>query len=95
MSHLSGDDDVTPLLYCERPEWEDVTPVSQYEAVNSPIAPIFYTPECKYLAKTTLHLGIVARIAYSLSQTRMQQTTLGALSRQERRASECSNSQRG
>ena len=46
MSHLEGDEDPLPLMYCERPDWEDVTPIPQYEGVNSPIAPIFYTPEC-------------------------------------------------
>lgn len=34
-----------PLLYTERPEWRDVTPLAQYEDAN-PIAPIFYSEEC-------------------------------------------------
>ncbi|KIP06799.1 hypothetical protein PHLGIDRAFT_106551 [Phlebiopsis gigantea 11061_1 CR5-6] len=57
MSYLSSEDDVAPLLYCERPEWQDVTPISQYEAVSSPIAPIFYTPE--YKDATNYFRGVV------------------------------------
>jgi hypothetical protein len=34
-------------LYAERPEWNDVTPLSQYENVN-PLAPILYSAECMY-----------------------------------------------
>lgn len=33
-------------LFTERPEWADVVPLEQYENAN-PIAPIFYTEECK------------------------------------------------
>lgn len=32
-------------LFADRPEWADVVPLEQYEGVT-PIAPIFYTPEC-------------------------------------------------
>lgn len=47
MAHIAIDDPADKvLLYCEKPEWEDVTPIPQYDGVN-PIAPIFYTPECK------------------------------------------------
>ncbi|KAF9078821.1 hypothetical protein BDP27DRAFT_1441192 [Rhodocollybia butyracea] len=35
-----------PLRYADRPEWNDVAPVEQYENVN-PLAPIFYTNEYK------------------------------------------------
>lgn len=35
------------LLFAERPEWADVQPLEQYENAN-PIAPIFYTEECKH-----------------------------------------------
>ncbi|KAF9522236.1 hypothetical protein CPB83DRAFT_864730 [Crepidotus variabilis] len=38
------DDD--ELLFSERPEWSDVTPLEQYENLN-PLAPIFYTDEYK------------------------------------------------
>jgi hypothetical protein len=40
--------DSSALLYSERPEWSDVTPLPQYEAFN-PLAPIFYTEECLFL----------------------------------------------
>ena len=50
MSHVESDEDTGPLLYCERPDWTDVTPVPQYEGVSNPIAPIFYTPECEFSA---------------------------------------------
>ncbi|KAL4079430.1 hypothetical protein J3A83DRAFT_1093171 [Scleroderma citrinum] len=33
-------------LFAERPEWEDVVPLAQYESVK-PLAPIFYTSEYK------------------------------------------------
>ena len=42
-SSLPTDD--RSLLYAERPEWSDVTPLAQYEDAN-PIAPIFYSAEC-------------------------------------------------
>ncbi|EIM88998.1 protein prenylyltransferase [Stereum hirsutum FP-91666 SS1] len=35
-----------PTLFCERPEWEDVTPIAQYENIT-PLAPIFYSNEYK------------------------------------------------
>ncbi|KAI0322928.1 hypothetical protein OF83DRAFT_1048410 [Amylostereum chailletii] len=34
------------VLYSQRPEWSDITPVPQYEGIQ-PLAPIFYTPEYK------------------------------------------------
>lgn len=34
-------------LFADRPEWADVVPLEQYEGAT-PIAPIFYTPECAY-----------------------------------------------
>ncbi|KAH7928588.1 protein prenylyltransferase [Leucogyrophana mollusca] len=34
------------ILFAERPEWADVTPLAQYENIN-PVAPIFYTNEYK------------------------------------------------
>ncbi|KAI6148522.1 hypothetical protein BKA82DRAFT_459774 [Pisolithus tinctorius] len=43
-------------LYAERPEWEDVVPLPQYESVK-PLAPIFYTPE--YKDATDYFRGIV------------------------------------
>jgi len=36
-----------PLLYAERPEWADVTPIPQYLEGANPIAPIFYTEAYK------------------------------------------------
>ncbi|KAH6879372.1 hypothetical protein BKA70DRAFT_1127296, partial [Coprinopsis sp. MPI-PUGE-AT-0042] len=39
-------DDDEPQLFCEREDWEDVTPLEQYENM-APIAPIMYTPEYK------------------------------------------------
>ncbi|KAG6900460.1 hypothetical protein C0993_010178, partial [Termitomyces sp. T159_Od127] len=45
-----------PLLYTERPEWGDVTPLAQYEDAN-PIAPIFYSAE--YEDATDYFRGIV------------------------------------
>ncbi|KAF8809403.1 protein prenylyltransferase [Phlegmacium glaucopus] len=36
----------SPLLFCERPDWADVTPLEQYETIT-PIAPIIYTEEYK------------------------------------------------
>lgn len=32
-------------LFANKPEWADVVPLEQYEG-TTPIAPIFYTPEC-------------------------------------------------
>ena len=55
MVHISGDD-ATPL-YCEREDWADVVPIPQYEGVN-PIAPIFYNPECAFLALGAPHCGL-------------------------------------
>ena len=46
MPQISGDTLEGPLLYSERPDWADVTPIPQYEGYN-PIAPIFYAPECE------------------------------------------------
>lgn len=46
MPQITGDEPEEVPLYAERPEWQDVTPISQYEGMN-PIAPIFYTPEYK------------------------------------------------
>lgn len=49
MSLIFDDDPDEPRkLYSERKDWADVTPIPQYEGVN-PIAPIFYTPECKFV----------------------------------------------
>ncbi|KAF5379034.1 hypothetical protein D9615_006017 [Tricholomella constricta] len=45
-----------PALYAERPEWNDVTPLSQYEDA-APIAPIFYSAE--YKDATDYFRGIV------------------------------------
>ncbi|KAG6336999.1 hypothetical protein ID866_2100 [Astraeus odoratus] len=45
-----------PLLFAERPEWQDVVPLEQYEGVR-PLAPIFYTPE--YKDATDYFRGIV------------------------------------
>lgn len=38
------------LLYKDRPEWSDVTPIKQDDGEH-PVASILYTPEClfKYL----------------------------------------------
>lgn len=52
MPTLKGEDDSDVLLYCERPEWADVTPIPQYEGVGNPIAPIFYTPDCTFRCRT-------------------------------------------
>ncbi|GJE85280.1 protein prenyltransferase [Phanerochaete sordida] len=57
MSHVESDEDTGPLLFCERPDWTDVTPIPQYEGVSNPIAPIFYTPE--YKDATDYFRGIV------------------------------------
>jgi len=38
--------DEAALLYAERPEWKDITPIQQYEGDANPIAPILYTAEC-------------------------------------------------
>lgn len=46
MSQVFEDVYEGPMLYSERKDWADVTPIPQYEGVN-PIAPIFYTPECE------------------------------------------------
>ncbi|TFK21348.1 protein prenylyltransferase [Coprinopsis marcescibilis] len=40
------DDDNEPKFFSERPEWEDVVPLEQYENM-APLAPIMYTPEYK------------------------------------------------
>jgi len=42
------------LLYSQRPEWQDVTPLPQHESL-SPLAPIFYTDEC--MARS-MHIGV-------------------------------------
>ncbi|EKM57639.1 uncharacterized protein PHACADRAFT_251373 [Phanerochaete carnosa HHB-10118-sp] len=57
MSYIEEDEESGPPLYCERPEWADVTPIPQYEGVSSPIAPIFYTPD--YKDATDYFRGIV------------------------------------
>lgn len=36
------------LLFAERREWADIVPLEQYENIT-PLAPIFYTPECQSL----------------------------------------------
>jgi protein farnesyltransferase/geranylgeranyltransferase type-1 subunit alpha len=41
-----SDEDSPPLLFCERPDWADLTPLDQYENLT-PIAPILYSEECK------------------------------------------------
>jgi hypothetical protein len=43
-----------PLPYCQRPEWQDITPLPQHESL-SPLAPIFYTDEC--MARSP-HIGV-------------------------------------
>ena len=43
MANIS--DEEGPLLYCERPDWADLTPLEQYENLT-PIAPILYSEEC-------------------------------------------------
>ncbi|KAF8069038.1 hypothetical protein FPV67DRAFT_1580714 [Lyophyllum atratum] len=53
-SRTSAEDSVA--LYAERPEWNDVTPLPQYEDAN-PIAPIFYSEE--YKDATDYFRGIV------------------------------------
>ena len=40
-------DEEGPLLYCERPDWADLTPLEQYENLI-PIAPILYSEECAF-----------------------------------------------
>ncbi|KAH8103042.1 protein prenylyltransferase [Cristinia sonorae] len=42
----SNNSDDEAQLYCEKSEWQDITPIPQYDGIN-PIAPIFYTPEYK------------------------------------------------
>lgn len=37
-----------PLLFAERPEWADVTPLEQYENFT-PLAPILYTEDCEHI----------------------------------------------
>ena len=44
MASISDED--SPLLFCERPDWADLTPLDQYENLT-PIAPILYSEECK------------------------------------------------
>jgi protein farnesyltransferase/geranylgeranyltransferase type-1 subunit alpha len=39
-------DEDEPQMFCEREDWQDVTPLEQYENM-APIAPIMYTPECE------------------------------------------------
>jgi len=48
MSARSSSEEETPLLFSERPEWSDITPIPQYET-NSPIAQILYSPECSFM----------------------------------------------
>ncbi|KAI0064281.1 protein prenylyltransferase [Artomyces pyxidatus] len=43
---MSANDPSDTILFAERPEWADLTPVSQYENIQ-PLAPIFYKPEYK------------------------------------------------
>ena len=46
MANIS--DDEGPLLFCNRPDWADLTPLEQYENLT-PIAPILYSEECKQM----------------------------------------------
>lgn len=34
------------MLYCENPDWKDVTPVAQDDGPN-PLVPIAYAQDCK------------------------------------------------
>ena len=43
MANISDED--SPLLFRERPDWADLTPLEQYENLT-PIAPILYSEEC-------------------------------------------------
>ena len=45
-NNISDDLEDRPLLFCERPDWADLTPLEQYENLT-PIAPILYSEECK------------------------------------------------
>jgi len=54
MANIS--DEEGPLLYCERPDWGDLTPLEQYENLT-PIAPILYSEE--YKDATNYFRGIV------------------------------------
>jgi hypothetical protein len=45
MSASTVDNTAEHVLYAERPEWSDLTPIPQYENIQ-PLAPIFYNPEC-------------------------------------------------
>ncbi|KAK7681413.1 hypothetical protein QCA50_015505 [Cerrena zonata] len=56
MPRIIGDGGEGPLLFSERPDWADVTPIPQHEGYN-PIAPIFYAPE--YKDATDYFRGIV------------------------------------
>lgn len=47
MSHSS---DEKETLYSQRKDWEDVVPIPQHETIT-PVAPIFYTDECKFTWK--------------------------------------------
>jgi len=49
-------DSSTLVLFSERPEWADVTPLEQYEGVN-PLAPIYYSEE--YKDATSYFRGVV------------------------------------
>jgi hypothetical protein len=44
MANITTED--SPLLFRERPDWADLTPLEQYENLT-PIAPILYSEECK------------------------------------------------
>lgn len=46
MANLNITDEDSPLLFRERPDWADLTPLEQYENLT-PIAPILYSEECK------------------------------------------------
>ena len=40
------DEDQENVLFADRPEWSDVTPIPQHDEGANPIAPIYYTAEC-------------------------------------------------
>ena len=64
MSQSSEDEDEV-VLFANRPEWQDITPIPQHENIT-PVAPIFYTDECESLVGYLEDYLIVSKIEMQL-----------------------------
>jgi hypothetical protein len=47
------------IPYSQREEWADVVPIAQHESLT-PVAPIFYTDNCEFLARLVKELRLIS-----------------------------------